>query len=225
MLNYNKTKSQSSTIEDKVKEKDLLQKELEGFLIKYKQEVSSNLISDLFDLRSKVETFYKLKSKFVKTEEDINDLEKEINLIKNEINSFFKIFNFDKELSNEEKINVLKGCLNNLERDKNLIISSSILSELNKVEALVNNVELKKKYENWQERFEAIRDEEIPKITDEIIELQDDFNERDYNKLKKGGLSPHNYKSSLISLPVNSICLYITPQASSNFLEAIKESF
>lgn len=76
--------------------------------------------------------------------------------------------------------------INNLERDKNLIISSSILSELNKVEALINNQDLRQKYEDWQERFERIRDEEIPKITDEIIELQDDFNERDYNKLKKG---------------------------------------
>lgn len=82
--------------------------------------------------------------------------------------------------------NNLTNEINALERDKNLIISSSILSELNKVEALVNNNELKKKYENWQKRFENIRDEEIPKITDEIIELQDDFNERDYNKLKKG---------------------------------------
>lgn len=75
--------------------------------------------------------------------------------------------------------------INALERDKNLIISSSILSELNKVEALVNNEELRKKYDNWQKRFEAIKNEEIPKITDEIIELQNDFNEREYNKLKK----------------------------------------
>ncbi len=76
--------------------------------------------------------------------------------------------------------------INNLERDKNLIISSNILSELNKVEALVNNAELKKKYDSWQERFVQIRDEELPKITDEIIELQNDFNEREYNKLKQG---------------------------------------
>ncbi len=75
--------------------------------------------------------------------------------------------------------------INNLEREKNLIISSNILSELNKVEALVNNKELKKKYNGWQKRFEVIRDEELPKITDEIIELQNDFNERDYEKLKK----------------------------------------
>ena len=89
-------------------------------------------------------------------------------------------------LMNKKYKNNITNDINNLERDKNLIISSSILSELNKVEALINNQDLRKKYEDWQERFEHIRDEEIPKITDEIIELQDDFNERDYNKLKKG---------------------------------------
>jgi len=88
-------------------------------------------------------------------------------------------------MNNKYKKNITNE-INTLERDKNLIISSSILSELNKVEALVNNDELKKKYNNWQKRFEAIRDEEIPKITDEIIELQNDFNEKEYEKLKKG---------------------------------------
>ena len=75
--------------------------------------------------------------------------------------------------------------INNLERDKNLIISSNILSELNKVEALINNNELKKRFDNWQKRFISIRDEELPKITDEIIELQNDFNEKEYDNLKK----------------------------------------
>jgi len=89
-------------------------------------------------------------------------------------------------LMNKRYKKTITNEINALEREKNLIISSSILSELNKVEALVNNDELRKRYINWQERFESIRDEEIPKITDEIIELQDDFNERDYDKLKKG---------------------------------------
>ncbi len=75
--------------------------------------------------------------------------------------------------------------INSLEREKNLIISSSILTELNKVEALINNQELKKKYKSWQKRFENIKNKEIPKITDEIIELQNDFNEKEYSKLKK----------------------------------------
>ncbi len=81
---------------------------------------------------------------------------------------------------------ILNDEINELEREKNLIISSNILTELNKVEVLVNNADLKKKYKNWVKRFENIRDKEIPKITDEIIELQNDYNEKDYPKLKKG---------------------------------------
>ena len=39
--------------------------------------------------------------------------------------------------------NKYNNALKLLERDKNLIISASILSELNKVESLINNQELK----------------------------------------------------------------------------------
>ncbi len=70
-----------------------------------------------------------------------------------------------------------------LERDKNLIISSSILSELNKVEALVNNEKMEETYEDWQRRFKEIKDKEVPKITDALIEIEDCFNERDYKTL------------------------------------------
>lgn len=74
--------------------------------------------------------------------------------------------------------------INELEREKNLIISASILSELNKVEALVNNDDLRKQYENWQKRFNQIKDEDIPKITDAINEVQMNFDESDYKALK-----------------------------------------
>ena len=87
-------------------------------------------------------------------------------------------------LLNKRNKKKLEEEISNLERDKNLIISGNILSELNKVEALINNKDLKKKYDNWQGRFNTIKDEEVPKITDEIIELQNDFNERNYDKLK-----------------------------------------
>jgi len=63
--------------------------------------------------------------------------------------------------------------LNELERNKNLIISASILSELKKVESLINNDTLKEMYEDWQERFNEIKDKEVPKITDELLELED----------------------------------------------------
>lgn len=71
----------------------------------------------------------------------------------------------------------------NLERDKNLIISSSILSELNKVEALVNNEKMQESYDDWQERFKEIKDVDLPKITDALIEIEDCFNEKNFNVL------------------------------------------
>lgn len=70
-----------------------------------------------------------------------------------------------------------------LERDKNLIISSSILSELNKVEALVNNEKMQETFDDWQKRFKEIKDVEVPKLTDALIEIEDCFNEKRYNEL------------------------------------------
>ena len=75
--------------------------------------------------------------------------------------------------------------INALERDKNLIISSSILSELNKVEALVNNEKMQETFEDWQERFKEIKDVEVPKITDALIEIEDYFNDKKYKELNE----------------------------------------
>ena len=75
--------------------------------------------------------------------------------------------------------------INNLERDKNLIISASILSELNKVEPLVNNADTKEMYEEWQRRFNEIKDKEIPKISDTLLEMEDLFQAKKYKELKK----------------------------------------
>ena len=72
-----------------------------------------------------------------------------------------------------------------LERDKNLIISASILSELNKVEPLVNNETMSETYNRWQEKFKIIKDEEVPKITDALIEIEELFHDKEYKKLKE----------------------------------------
>lgn len=75
--------------------------------------------------------------------------------------------------------------INNLERDKNLIISAGILTELNKVEHLVNNDLMQEMYDDLKTRFDEIKKLEIPKITDEIIEIQDLFEDKDYKKLEE----------------------------------------
>ncbi len=75
--------------------------------------------------------------------------------------------------------------LQTLEREKNLIISASILSELNKVETLANNDDLKKKFDDWKERFEYLKNEELGKVTDEINDIETLFLDKNYKELKK----------------------------------------
>lgn len=87
-------------------------------------------------------------------------------------------------MSKREK-NKLKKEIDELEKEKNLIISASMLSEFNKVEALVNNDEMKEKLADWKKRFNEIKDVELPKVTDTINEIEELFEDKDYKNLKK----------------------------------------
>ncbi len=87
-------------------------------------------------------------------------------------------------LMNRKEKNKLKKQIDELEKEKNLIISASMLSELNKVEALVNNDEMKMKLEDWKKRFANIKDVEMPKITDTINDIEELFEEHNFKELK-----------------------------------------
>ena len=76
--------------------------------------------------------------------------------------------------------------LSNLDREKNLIISAQILAELNKVESLINNDQLREKFNNWKKRFNKIKDVDLPKITDKLINLEELFQNKNYDVLKEG---------------------------------------
>lgn len=58
-----------------------------------------------------------------------------------------------------------------LERDKNLIISANILTELNKVASLINNKELEERYNSWLTRYNQIKDVDIPSLNKRLNEL------------------------------------------------------
>lgn len=87
-------------------------------------------------------------------------------------------------LLNRKEKNKLKNQIDELEKEKNLIISASMLSELNKVEALVNNDEMRLKLDDWKKRFNNIKDVELPKITDTINEIEELFEEHNFKDLK-----------------------------------------
>lgn len=74
-------------------------------------------------------------------------------------------------LIHRRRIQKLKEEIASLDKEKNLIVSMPIMSELTKVEAILKNEKLEEKYREWQKRFYRIKDERIPEITDMIIEL------------------------------------------------------
>ena len=76
--------------------------------------------------------------------------------------------------------NQFNSTLDNLERNKNLIISGSILSELNKVESLINNKELEIKFNYWKSIFKELKDKDVIKISDELIDAEEKINKRKY---------------------------------------------
>ncbi len=86
-------------------------------------------------------------------------------------------------INNKEK-KKLKLEIEKLEKEKNMVISASMLSELNKVEALVNNDEMREKLDDWKKRFNDIKDKEMPKITETINDIEELFEEKNFKELK-----------------------------------------
>ena len=88
------------------------------------------------------------------------------------------------KINKKDKNKYLK-IINDLEKNKNLIISSGILTELNNANNLINNKEMQEMYDDWKKRFNYIKEVEIPKITDSLIEIQDLFDNKKYKDLNK----------------------------------------
>ena len=67
--------------------------------------------------------------------------------------------------------NKIINIINGLEKEKNMLINVPVLSELSKVEALVNNSKLKEKYNSWKIKLDVIEKETIPMVNDMLIEV------------------------------------------------------
>lgn len=74
----------------------------------------------------------------------------------------------------------LKIVLENLEIEKNVIDSSPIVPELSKVKNLKKNEKLDVLYNEWSERFDSIKNIQIPKITDMLLEADHSLSKMDY---------------------------------------------
>lgn len=74
-------------------------------------------------------------------------------------------------LSKRKRSKRLKNLIEQLDREKNIIETAPIPSELSKLETIIKNDKIEEKYNNWMERFDLIRTENIDKINDMIIDL------------------------------------------------------
>ena len=86
---------------------------------------------------------------------------------------------------NKKGKNKYKQEIEELERDKNQIISSDIMSSLQTVEEFVNNDLMQEVYTNLRTRFDVIKKEDIPHITDNLLKLEDLYDSKKYKELNK----------------------------------------
>ena len=79
-----------------------------------------------------------------------------------------------------------KNKINELDINKNQLINVKILSEITKVRNMVKTDNLKHKLDDWDKTFNYIKEERLPKITDDISDVDFMIDKRDYeNAIKK----------------------------------------
>ena len=75
-----------------------------------------------------------------------------------------------------------KAKIDKLEIEKNKLDSSPVIPELSKIESYLNNEKLEKMYNNWKDRLQVIRSNQIPKITDMLLDADYSLSKKDYKK-------------------------------------------
>lgn len=80
----------------------------------------------------------------------------------------------------KKKIKKIQEELAELDKEKNMIMSTPVPLELSKVEAVIKNEKMEGKYKQWQQRFQLIKDERLAMIDDMLIEVDSFAETRDY---------------------------------------------
>ncbi|MEG1647647.1 MAG: septation ring formation regulator EzrA, partial [Bacilli bacterium] len=106
--------------------------------------------------------------------------------------------------------NTINATLLKLDKEKNLIGATPILNELSKVEPIIKNEKLEYKYNNWVEKFDNIKDVNITKINDMLIDIEMLSKTKNTKELNK--------KTAKVELEI-----YKTRNAVNKLLDEIKE--
>lgn len=79
----------------------------------------------------------------------------------------------------------IRNHIDDLERDKNLIVSANLIAEFNKVEPLIKDSDMKDVFSIWQKKFEVIKEEDVSRITDQLLEAEELFQKKEYGDIRK----------------------------------------
>ena len=85
----------------------------------------------------------------------------------------------------QKKYKTLREKLEELERQRNLIVATPVMTELDKIKVIVKNDQLEDKYNEWQKRYDIIKNEIYSEITDKLLDVDNLIENRDYNEAKE----------------------------------------
>ncbi len=73
-----------------------------------------------------------------------------------------------------------KSILNDLEIEKNMIDGTPIMPEISKIRSFLKTDKLDQSFIEWEKRFNEIRNVQVPKITDMLLETEYSLSQQDY---------------------------------------------
>ena len=109
-------------------------------------------------------------------------------------------------LKKKRVINLQKQ-VQELERQRNLIVSTPIASELAKIEVIVKNEKLESKYEEWKERYRVIKENRFQVITDMLLEIDGLIDANDIKSAKQKIMELEMSGNSIPACIISKICI------------------
>lgn len=83
-----------------------------------------------------------------------------------------------------KKYKELREKLDELERQRNLIVATPVMTELDKIKVIVKNEQLEDKYNDWKKRYDIIKNERYSEITDKLLDVDNLIESKEYNSAK-----------------------------------------
>ena len=107
-------------------------------------------------------------------------------------------------------VNKYRKKVHELEVAKNMVASTPVSLELSKVEPIIKNDRMEEKYNEWQDRFDVLREKKLTQIDDMLIDLDIYIDKKDY-------------KNCIYRLAKTELEIYKVRESADYLLDEIKE--